>query len=398
MKNFVKIVVLAVALTGVFYLLSAKNIVTPHSGGASVVNFVGKEVKNENLEALPLTKIKECLNRAGKTGDCLDKLFGEYLKNHTTKGALAVLQNYEDNDLNFRYSCHPVVHAVGHETFKIKKTIHDSFQACDQTCHSGCYHGAMERFLRGGASDDEDAHISEDELKNKVAAACDPNQPSRFRFQCLHGLGHALVFFLNYKLEKSLGGCDLLGDQWSKSSCYGGAFMENVFAADPTKRDLSKTDYHYPCNKLDKKYKYDCYIMQTTRMSEMGLTTDELFKECKNAGSDFRQQCIQSIGRDLSNEARVKPPEETAKKCEMVAGEDRKSCIKGVIYALIDNTWDGKYAYPFCASFSSFADSSFCFGQSGGYFKSIYSKTNQETKAECDKYLKYPWVCRFTAI
>lgn len=172
--------------------------------------------------------------------------------------------------------------------------------------------------------------------------------------------------------------------------------MENVFSATPQKRDLSPSDYHYPCSKLDPKYKADCYIMQTTRMSEMGLSIERLFEECKKA-SNFQLQCMQSVGRDLSNDARIKDPRETSKKCEMVMGESRKACTKGVIYALIDNTWDGKYAFPFCGSFKIFEDVSFCFSESGKYMRNLFTKTNEELRTDCKKYLRYPWTCYVTA-
>ena len=71
----------------------------------------------------------------------------------------------------------------------------------------------------------------------------------------LHGLGHALLFFANYKLVASLEVCDVMPEDWSRASCYGGVFMENVFNSTPETRDLSPTDFHYPCNQLDKKYR-----------------------------------------------------------------------------------------------------------------------------------------------
>ena len=91
--------------------------------------------------------LKECLNKTDQTGKCLDGLFREFLQTHSTAEALELLRRYEDPYSELRLSCHPVVHAIGRETFRVKGTIHDSFAACDQTCHSGCYHGAVERFL-----------------------------------------------------------------------------------------------------------------------------------------------------------------------------------------------------------------------------------------------------------
>lgn len=381
-------IIIAAAFMGFFYLPAAD---------------IGENnlalVASTKAKPPALAEIKKCLNKTEKTGECMDGLFGNYFKRGgTTSGALLAARQYEEIDSDFKYTCHPVMHAIGRETFRLHSSISDSFRLCDQTCHSGCYHGAMERFLRGDfASNDEVGHINEEEIAKKTLSACDPNQPARFRFQCLHGLGHAVMFFLDYELEKSLANCDILGDSWSRSSCYGGVFMENVFSATPEKRDLNQKDFHYPCSKLDKKHKSDCYVMQTTRMTEMGLSVSQIFDECKKA-KEFRPQCMQSEGRDLSNNARVKHPRFTSATCELVQGEDRRFCTRGVIYALIDNTWDGKYALPFCESFADKRDAEFCISASLDYMRSVYIKNSADIQAECSKYLKDASVCNKLAL
>ncbi len=336
--------------------------------------------------------LKQCLAKADQSGQCLNEIFREFVKTYTIADALLLIRHYEAIDTELRLSCHPVVHAIGRETFRLTGTVQDSFAACDQTCHSGCYHGAMERFLRGDATDDDAGHISPEELKAKAASACDSNQPTRFRFQCLHGLGHALLFFSDYRLEEALSACDALGNSWSRSSCYGGLFMENVFSATPEKRDLHLTDYHYPCSKLDSKYQGDCYMMQTTRMTEMGLPTQRLFEECRTAG-EYQYTCMQSIGRDLSNDARIKDPRLTSERCEIGQGEERRACIRGVVYALIDNTWDGRYALPFCDAFTRGEDASYCFTASIGYLRGTFEKSAGEIVLDCNAHLREPQTC-----
>lgn len=162
--------------------------------------------------------------------------------------------------------------------------------------------------------------------------------------------------------------------------------MENIFAADKRKRDLSPMDYHYPCDKLADQYKADCYMTQTTRMSEMGLGTAQLFSECEIAGV-FRLNCMQSVGRDLSNDVRVGDPRPVAQKCELVGGEDRQACARGVIYALMDNTWDGRYAFPFCRSLASGDDRTYCFASAASYLKATYAQSPEEIAKQCKNYL-----------
>jgi len=330
--------------------------------------------------------IKACMGGA-QSAECLDQLFRDALKKHSTLDVLKQIQRFEATDTDLRRDCHPVVHAVGRETFLLKGTIHDSFSACDQTCHSGCYHGAVERFLRGDAVYGQTyRHPNQNELKQKAAAACDPKTPLRFRYQCLHGLGHAIMYFASYNLTNSLEICDALEDEWSRSSCYGGVFMENVSNAINEKKNFSPTDYHAPCNRLDAKYRNDCYIMQTSRMTEMGLSAERVLEECAKAG-EFADSCALSLGRDLSNDSRVGKSPAVAKKCEMASGSTLQACVRGVIFALIDNTWDGRYALPFCHRLASALDQDYCFKESGQYIAGYFPEPAADMGQQCARYV-----------
>jgi hypothetical protein len=341
--------------------------------------------------------IKACLLGPGGP-ECLDNLFREALKTHSTGEALGLIQRLEAEDSELRRDCHPVVHAIGRETFRLKGNIHESFAACNQTCHSGCYHGSVERFLRGEAIYAlTDKHPSQAELKQKAAAACDPALPMRLRFQCLHGLGHALMFFSRYELAPALGACEALADEWSRNSCYGGVFMENVFNATGEKKNFSATDYHAPCNRLDAQYRRECYMMQTSRMVEMGLSAPAVFAQCEQAG-DYRTPCVQSAGRDLSNFVRVGDARGTARTCEVASGDDRLACVRGVVYALIDNTWDGRYALPFCAALSHAGDQESCYRQGVQYLRSVFDKPAAEIAGECSRYAAASTSCAEAAV
>lgn len=337
-----------------------------------------------NSSAPSIAQIKACLIQT-HGAECLDQLFRAMLETHSTTEALELIRRFEKEDAELRRDCHPVVHAVGRETFRLKGNIHDAFSACDQTCHSGCYHGSVERFLRGDAVYAEaKKHPTQSELKQKAATACDPQLAARLRFQCLHGLGHALLYFSRYQLIPSLEACETLADDWSRSSCYGGVFMENVFNATPESRDLSPTDYHYPCNKLPDKYRNDCYAMQTSRMAEMGLSPEELFRECDNAGP-FRTNCALSVGRDLSNVVRLGDTANAARQCELAGGNSRHACIRGVAFALIDHSWDGRYAWPFCAALTHEPDRNGCLQDGVQYLKSTFEKTTDEIRLDCGR-------------
>lgn len=105
--------------------------------------------------------------------------------------------------------------------------------------------------------------------------------------------------------------------------------------------------------------------------------------ECRRAG-DYALSCIQSIGRDLSNDVRIKDPRLTAEKCELGQNEqERQSCTRGVIYALMDNTWDGQYAFPFCQTFINESDRAYCAAASTRYLSATYDKTKEVILNDC---------------
>ena len=104
-------------------------------------------------------------------------------------------------------------------------------------------------------------------------------------------------------------------------------------------------------------------------------------------------QCTLSVGRDLSNDVRLGKTHASAEKCEIVAGDSRLACLRGVIYALIDNTWDGRYALPFCAALSQESDQNSCYRESANYLKGTFEKSPAEVANDCAKHLKQPAAC-----
>jgi hypothetical protein len=72
--------------------------------------------------------------------------------------------------------------------------------------------------------------------------------------------------------------------------------------------------------------------------------------------------------------------------------------VRGVVYALIDNTWDGRYALPFCAALSQAGDQESCFRQGVQYFRSIFDKPAAEIAGECSRYAAASPSCAEAAV
>ncbi len=339
-------------------------------------------------------RITDCLTKSwDQINQCYDEFIASFSEGKNVNETLAALEQARAASTEVENNCHPMAHAIGRYTLNKYGNVGDAFEACDFTCHSGCYHGVMERLF---FSEEEIAagsqHLSLDQMKERVAGICDRSQfsnPSNaIIFQCLHGLGHAILYTLDYDLEDALLGCDLLETPYERSSCYGGVVMENVTAFEREKRYIKKDDPHYPCNMLDQKYQYSCYQMQTSIMTEIGIPASEMGKVCMEAGEGNIGACHVSIGRDLSNYVRSGNAEYVAGICEQTEGVDEDyslNCIEGTIYALIDNTWDSKYAYSFCNVLQKEGLKISCYRSAASYLD-IYEYTYQSKLEQCDKF------------
>jgi len=331
-----------------------------------------------------------CFANGTTDRQCLDTFVSDYAGAKTTRELLADLEASRSQDVTIENNCHPIAHAIGRYTYQKLGNIGDAFLACDQSCHSGCYHGVMERLfytpeqIAAGVK-----HLTFADMQQKVPNICDVanfSSPSQaVIFQCLHGVGHAILFSLDYDLQTALESCDLLKTDYERQSCYGGVVMENITAFEKDKRDLKFDDPHYPCNKLAEKYQTTCYMMQTSVMVEAGLTYEQIVTECRKTGRNINA-CFVSLGRDLSNLVRTGQGDTVVHVCEDLSGDQVRSCINGAVYALVDNTWDTSFAYPFCATFKNEDNQKACFLSSSTYAKGIYTKTKEELTAACQLY------------
>ena len=340
--------------------------------------------KDSNLIYLR-AQIRQCFIDDGFSNKCLDDFFQEYMANRSTNEVLLNINELTSYDEDINIDCHVVIHPIGRQTLLKKKTVDHAFKECDKTCQSACYHGVMEQFMiNKGYSNISDFHKVNFSLF--IKDVCNTNDSHLLRFQCLHGLGHGLLYMLDYNLSNALEICDNAATEWDASSCYTGVFMENM-VGEKDKRNLKKDDLHYPCNTLDDKYKDQCYLIHTSWLDELDLSEEEIIEECKKA-VNYSGSCVQSLGRDLGNEVRDGDSSYVAKLCSSLEPELKQRCMSGVLYALIDFTWDGSYAYKFCSIFRSKNDKSLCFNMSSFYLTYTILRPINDLQNDCRLYAR----------
>jgi hypothetical protein len=87
----------------------------------------------------------------------------------------------------------------------------------DELCNSGYLHGIIESKF----SQSEDVFAD-------MKAMCGRYEPGRYMsWQCYHGIGHGAMFYTSNDLPRSLEMCDGFEDEFERSSCANGVFMEN---------------------------------------------------------------------------------------------------------------------------------------------------------------------------
>src|SRR5690606_37234968 len=180
----------------IYNILNSEN----NQSQASSISFSGGE---------DMVRIKDCFYLQEGKQKCMDDFIAAYFGEKTTKEVLADLEQARLRDTEIENQCHPVAHAVGRIAYLNIGNVGDAFESCDQSCHSGCYHGVMERLFYGDDEIiDENKHLTYGDMVLKIPGICNSdkfkNPSNAVIFQCLHGVGHAILYSLNYNLEDAL--------------------------------------------------------------------------------------------------------------------------------------------------------------------------------------------------
>ena len=224
-------------------------------------------------------------------------------------------------------TCHDRAHDIGRLSYQ--KFGAPAFALAGHECRSGGFHGALEaRFAERGTAN----------LAADVAILCSWSSDPFTRHQCLHGVGHGVMAWTNYEIHQALDLCATVpGGRTDQGSCYGGVYMENVVGGltavmGHTTQWLRDDDPVYPCNVVKPEYQPDCYLFQTSRMSQL-LNYDfaAVSKLCTQAPSPSQQSCWSSLGRDISHFSRLDPSASISACQHAPPGEPRTTCLAGAV-------------------------------------------------------------------
>lgn len=297
----------------------------------------------------------------------------------------------EDSHEGYTNQCHSEAHYVGHAAYDLLRER--AFVECNESCHSGCYHGAMEALFWD---------VAPSELTQKIQDTCLSLETPFEIFQCFHGSGHGFLAFTGYDVPKALEQCEKLGTREATSSCYGGIFMENVVAGlglapgntGHVTEWLSWDDPLYPCdlytNNQDAAER--CYEMQTSWMLVIFTQDyDKVVDACLGAEESMIPICFRSFGRDVTGNF-LRKPEDIIPYCDKVPDPYYPSCIYGAVSTTI-NFWGsdiGIRAAEFCEAVDKPTGKDACYDRFIERVPFIFATEDAQIEA-CDTISEEPY-------
>ena len=289
-----------------------------------------------------------CEGDQSQNFDCYEAYYQKLVRRKGVKRAFADLRLQYVQNSYVVSQCHPLTHVIGRIATKMYRDVGEAYTHGDSFCWSGYYHGVLEGVIGKIGR----RHLGE--RLNRICASLPGKTQYTFDYyNCVHGLGHGVMAYMQDELFDALALCDKLDGSWERESCYSGVFMENVIV--DNKNHLTKylkpTEPLYPCNAVEERYKASCYLMQTSYM--LKITSGDfkkVFGYCGQAEPAFRATCYQSVGRDASGRS-VSDIVTTKATCEIGESlEARTNCVVGAVKDIMSYFHSDIEAARFCAS------------------------------------------------
>jgi hypothetical protein len=308
-----------------------------------------------DLSANPSANITD--NCASSTTySCYKKQLTNITNKQGPEAAMALVKKEYTSSSYVKSQCHQLTHIIGRAALVKYETIAETYAHGDQFCWSGYYHGVMEEVaLKNG----------DDYIVKNVNSICKPiaaqGQYSFYHYNCVHGLGHGLMFVKDGDLFASLKACDPITNSWERTSCFGGVFMQNIMNEQTPDSDVKSGSKYlkpdqpmYPCTAVDQQYKDQCYLMQTSyALQTVGYDFSKVFELCGQVESQFRDTCYTSLGRDASGNS-ISDVDRTKTTCLLGKTEEaQKYCVHGAAMDFVSYFHSDQQANNLCNSLPS---------------------------------------------
>ena len=291
-----------------------------------------------------------CPQDPGIALGCYEQHYRAIVDRQGVAAAFADLKAGYAADAQMQRLCHAITHAIGQAAVRKYSGVAEAFRYGDNACGSGYYHGVMQGFA---------LTLGREKLLSDLDAVC-AGVPGKERksldyFNCVHGLGHAIMAVRADELFDALHDCDALTGSMEQNACVNGVFMENLIVDGAHGGHYSKylkpDEPLYPCTAVGEQYKAECFDMQTSYA--LGVVRGDfakVFALCARVGASFRSNCYQSLGRDAATVSRDQVPA-TVATCRLgVDHEQRSYCVLGAVLDFVYYYHSDVQAKALCSS------------------------------------------------
>jgi hypothetical protein len=292
---------------------------------------------------------QDCPDAKANDFKCFEGHYRAIINSKGVKDAFVDIKDAYDKSPFVKGNCHQLVHVIGRAAGDKYGDVAKAYAEGDNFCWSGYYHGVMEAVINKIGYDNIKAQLST--ICASVAAT---ERYSFYHYNCVHGLGHGVMAVNQTELFDALRTCDALTDWWERESCYGGVFMENIMSEinpDHRTKYLKSDDLMYPCTAVERQYKQQCFLMQTSHaLQSTGYDFDRVFTLCDKVEAGFRPTCYQSLGRDASGNT-ISDAIRTRDIC--LKGRDftaKDNCITGAVKDFIAYFHSNEAGEKLCAT------------------------------------------------
>ena len=301
-----------------------------------------KKLSSEEASIWLNSRFEECRQKGKDQKLCLKNTAEESALKIELADSFSVISENESKPDIFSL-CHEFLHYLGREKYARGGDISSALANGNPVCFSGYYHGVLEeymiekKFYPGG----ENFEKLSVEIKNICTGV---SKQTKDYNECLHGLGHALMFAFENELPEALKYCDFLETQNDQGWCYSGAFMENSNSStntDHPSKYVDEKDPNFPCSILDKKYSGTCYVFQGFWFAKLNkYDWKKTGEECGQITKPYDLPCFNSIGQNLvgytTDLSIVK------EHClDIPQADHRRACIEGAAGALVQRYNNG---------------------------------------------------------
>lgn len=290
------------------------------------------EEQNLNIiEEKLLTIIDECntVDSINDRFDCLHVSADQLLATHSFPDIVTAAERTPD--------CHDLMHHLAQGAYYIYGDLSEVYEHANFACFGAVYHGGVEGYLIEKLSQQT---FTQEDIINAILVACEGIDDRAIIYhQCVHGIGHALMFVTASELPESLELCDAFGAIAERVNCYGGVFMENVPESQLSPH-VSKyaraDDPWYPCRIVDERYRNVCYTFQLSAVEGEGVERLHIMRElCSEVPEKNQYACFLSFGSAVS--ASISNQEHRMSACLATPGiKSRDACIEGAVVFYLD--------------------------------------------------------------